>query len=104
MDAAVRTAARLEQIVIESRSEYGSVRSGLDQNDSSGGPGVIVYTLRTARGDSGELSLKRLDGDGIRVRCRIGALGSASAEAAVVERVVYRLSALHGKAYAPVSD
>lgn len=107
-DAAVRTAARLEQIVIESRRAYSAVATGLDTGDAEGQPddlpGVLVYTLRTARGDEGELMLKRLDDGRVRVRCRLGALGSERAEAAIVARVVERLGALSGRDYAPIRD
>jgi hypothetical protein len=93
-DAAVRTGVRREQMAIESRREYRSV----EDEDAT----VIVYHLRTVRGDSGDLTLKRLAGDEILVRCRIGAMGSEGAEAALVSEVSKRLRALAGRDYRPL--
>jgi hypothetical protein len=92
-DAAVRTAVRRAQMAIESRRAF---RSAGDDETT-----VLVYTLRTVRGDSGELTLKRQETGGIRIRCRVGAMGSARAEREVVDGVVARLRRLRGRDYAP---
>ena len=93
-DAVVRTAVRRTQMAIESRREY---RSALDTETT-----VLVFTVRTVRGDSGELTLKRLGDEEILVRCRIGALGSRDAESALVGEIVDRLATLRGRDYAPL--
>lgn len=97
VDAAVRTAVRRCQMAIEHREAY---------RQDEGGPVVVVdYTLRTVRGDSGRLRVRRLEKDGgLEVACRIGQFGSSAAEACVVEAFEKRLSRLHGRDYAPLAD
>lgn len=92
-DAAVRRAVRREQMAIEKREAFRAA----DQDRDT----VLVFSLRTLRGDAGEMMLKDLGDGTVLVRCRVGALGSASAESALVTEVVDRLEDLAGKDYAP---
>ena len=92
-DAAVRTAVRREQMAIQRRRAYRA--AGQDRET------VLVFDLRTVRGDSGELTVKDLGTGEVLIRCRIGAMGSASAESALVSEVVDRFEDLAGKDYAP---
>lgn len=93
-DAAVRTAVRREQMALERRRAYRAA----NQDEHT----VLVFDLRTLRGDTGELTLKDLGDGRVLVRCRIGALGSESAETALVGEIVERLHELAGKDYAPL--
>ncbi len=97
VDAAVRTAMRRCQIALEGRTEY---------RREEGGPVTVVdYALRTVRGDSGRLRVRRLDAEGeLEVTCRVGAFGSSGAESCVVEAVESRLRKLRGRDFSPLAD
>lgn len=95
VDAAVRTATRRGQIAIEDRAEYRLVEGGEVS--------VVDYTLRTVRGDSGLLRVRRGD-EGLEVTCRLGAVGAAEAEVTLVADIKERLRALRGQDYAPLAD
>lgn len=105
-EPAVRTAVRLEQMAIERKEAY---RSAGEQADS-----VLVFSVRTARGDSGSVTMTRLghnasgdlgnDSGKLLVTVSIGAIGSASAEGRLVRRIIDRLAELRGRDYAPITE
>lgn len=97
VDAAVRTAVRRCQVALEKRTEY---------RREEGGPVTVVdYALKTVRGDSGRLRVRRLDAEGdLEVTCRIGAFGSSGAETCIVEHVEMRLRKLRGRDFSPLAD
>jgi len=84
VDEAVRGAVGRCQLAIESRSAYREVEDG---------PVTVVdYALRSIRGDSGRLRVRRLGGErGLDVSCRIGAFGAVNAERCVVDGITARL-------------
>lgn len=96
IDAALYTALRVCQIAQESRREYRTVERGE--------VGVLEFRLLTVRGDSGLLRARRLEGGLVELHCRIGAVGSAEAERCILDALETRLTALHGRDYAPLRE
>lgn len=97
VEAVVRTAMRRCQFVYDGRVYF--------RTDPTSEPDIVEYKLIMVRGDTGLLRVKRGPVEGILVvSCRVGALGSAEAEACILDEVESRLARLHGRDYAPLED